>query len=821
VEYWKPKVAVEELETMLNLDGSPTVLDQVARLHNCAIYPDQGRLRIMIGVSDRATLNSVVARLTRVEDTFKRGFKPIATFHVEVDGKTNFRLKIIPFGRQKAKEQTTLFMRGNSKWIEHDRDTMYSVRLLEYDLKENTHKPCTLDSSPVHNAKRSTSHCDWDGYVFKGRVPLLAPEHFVLDVQETREIDPGDMICAFHSVEQSIAPASHVLASEASGQPINITDYRDTNASSLVKRHPRVKAPKDEHTQESQSPYSSTPVSQDYVMLQRPTSLITPEESDGSSTTTVVAGRPRDQAPAFVKAEPALGFNLGFRPASTASENTTTEGFSRRPRERRAAEADGSSSQEIHDPQKHQAKESTAVGVGTTVEDKREEIEATGLGRRPRERKPAPGTSSQTTDRTSVGHNEQIASTGIHIGTRPSSSESRLPFTSAGTPRTVRKPRERTEATLDPILYSVPTESVQTVSEVSSRRIVRTANQKQPSSSLGANGAGEPESLRLYNSQSINAALFGAFENARYWPGDLKFEVKLGRLILADVPREIIRKKALRWQEWEDFITNPRADFEHYFTKILTRQHHDVEFIRDLRLGKGEKLFSETPVSRRVTYDIEILKKNKRLNLSVDGETFKPTLYEAKKDFGFANVINPVHSWDYRFELSGKKSVDLDTNPFIQGIVDSLTCTEGTDIPELTFTVDGPALTLSRVFLKRQTKYPVISARLQKGVPMELVTTETYDLFLAEHPETSKLYKAFALSKQEMKNALRLYWTVSLVPTTVNAILEENQDLGVGECVDWTTNDVLKTRADGTGCVLSMMDILTGVVGKIDGVGAG
>jgi len=205
----------------------------------------------------------------------------------------------------------------------------------------------------------------------------------------------------------------------------------------------------------------------------------------------------------------------------------------------------------------------------------------------------------------------------------------------------------------------------------------------------------------------------------------------------------------------------------------------------------------------------------------VDGETFEPTLYEARKGFGFANVINPVHSWDYRFELSGKKPVDLYSNPFIQGIVDSLTCTEGTDIPDLTFTVDGPALTLSRVFLKRQTKYPALSARLRQGVAMELVITETYDLFLAEHPETPKLYKAFALSKQEMKDALRLYWTVSLVPTAVNTILKENRDLSVGECVGWTTDNVLKTRADGPGCVLSMMDVLTKVVGKIDGVGSG
>jgi len=404
---------------------------------------------------------------------------------------------------------------------------------------------------------------------------------------------------------------------------------------------------------------------------------------------------------------------------------------------------------------------------------------------------------------------------GILLSQRPGSPKIEL---STSAVPLCRRPRERNAPNSVDYADIILDESVESVSEARTRNIIGTVDQKKPKPSPSRTNVAE--CLRRHNTQKMNETLFDAFGYARGWYGELVLEAKLGRLVFFNLPRNIV-KQDIEWQQWDELMASSETTFKTTFTKILTTQHFDVEFLRDLKLGGGERLFNEVPISRRVTYEFELDQKNVKRILSMDGETFMPTLYGELKNISAVNIANPLRSWDFRIDLIGKKVLDINNHPSIKAIFDSITCSGENGRPDLTFTLHAPCLSVRRILVKCETRHTVILERLQCGVPMQLVMTEVQELHISKNKNIDKEYRAFAKAKNDMRREARLHWTCSVVPIEVNALLKQNLKLEVGETANWSAEEVLRLQEQAGGMLLpSMVNVLSQIVSKIDDVGS-
>lgn len=806
VDYWKPRVDQEEFGAMLNLEGSPTIPDQLAQLYNCAVYLDWGKRSVKIGVDDQDTLTLIIRKLRRIEESFKRGFESITAHLVHAEGKSKFMLKFVALDKQQVKAQTTIFD-NNTRWKSYPIANLYTVRLMDYDYATEKYKPCKVEPKLVRTAYRTEEHRDWNGYIFHGHTATPSTPTPAANTSDNRYVAPEDHICTYFAPPAG-APAEATIS----------LDPEDSTAPPRMeraKRHPRPTGRRlDGQDLASPSP-SPGPHANPGTSGDEPSSppryfnFGPSDPSDRSGESSVATTRPRQQNPAQTTAAPPTnlgsGLDLGARP-SDRDEPSSQLGASRRPRERRPAHVPGQSTSESSTPTAGVDNEPiSSIFLAARPSDRPEGPASTVASRRPRERKPA---GDQPSEDKSTGPS---SGADFSLGHRPT--EAPRPD-QAAIVHPNRRPRERKALAGD---ADAPDESVESVSEAHTRIVWRGgASQKMPSPASNRRSA--PEDIRGHNTERISTIFFDALENARGWCGELKLEAYLGRLVFLDIPRKIA-KSEIEWPQWDTLMSSLGPSLKTKFTRILTTQHFDIEFIRDLKNSGAEAMFSEEPISSRVTYEFELDSKKKKMLLSVDGETFEPTLYGERRRFSTVNMANPLRLWDYSISLTGEKPFKLSSHPFIKEIYDSLSCSGGTELPVLGFTVDGPSLSVDRVLLKRETRHNVYLESLRQNVPLELVMTEVQELLIKRNPAVRTQYRAVAQPKPDMRRQGRIHWTCSIVPIDTNSLLQQNAKLEVGEIANWTPEGALGLEGKPGGVLPSIVKVLNQIIPKIDNVG--
>jgi hypothetical protein len=810
VEFWEPKATQEEFSAMLSLESSPTVLEDLSRVCSCEVFPDWKNRTVKIGANDRATIDVVVRKLRKVEEVFRSKFSSITTYLVSAENKIKFHFRFVSLKKQALRMRTTLFD-STSKWNQIPSEDMFSVRLMEYDFQLNEFKPFKVETGDVYSAYNTDIHRDWATYTFRGHEAFepspLPVMDLINEISQAKTIEPEDTICSYIPQESAAQVSTALLDTE---EPTNETVPKAT-------RRPRPRNRQGESDFKADDPMSLSSLSNSLPSSPR------------LGSTQQYAPTPRPPYPPGLGPRPddQLVLSLGPRPTDDPEDLTNTISVAtRRPRvplhaskdEKQSAETSTNAS--TGQPESRlslNARPIDTVEESASIATRRRVKPRTDDERSFQSNSAKKDPTSTAVQKIAIGtpetHSEGQSVSGFSLGVRPAD------VVEEPEPIATRRPRIKPRSDRGVETTTVPVETVESVSEVQSREIYRTVGQKKPvgKSILRKDNA---EALRRHNVQKMNNAFFHVIEYTRNWSGHLELEARIGRLIFSDIPKGV--RRDIEWPNWDQVIVSCGSNLKSTFTRILTTQHYDMEFIRDLKLAGGERLFSEYPISRRVIYEFEIEEKKKRYVLSVDAENnFMPTLFTENKRFAAVDMANPLHSWDYEIILSGKRLLNLKENVFINAIYNSLSCKAG-ELPDLSFVADGPSLHVRRVLAKLETRYAVLADRLHENLPLELVVTEVQNLEQLRSKEDRKSFRAIAKSRDQMKQDQRLQWTCSLVSPDVDKLLEGNRSLEVGETVKWTTEDILGLSGKHGGTLLlpSFTAILNKIIPKIDDVGS-
>lgn len=811
--FWEPKVSREDFSAMLQLQGNPSIPAQLEELCDCGISTDWAKRSVKIGANDRPTTDLVFKKLAQVQTMYRRSasFIPVTKHLVHIDDNLKkFEFKLVALSKQQDKWRTTLW-HYKSKRYDIPTPDMYTVRVVEYRIAAEKFINVRLDVGPVYSAYKSGQHRAWRHYKFLEQEPSDPELVAAIGMRTAGEQKvsfpiikpPEEYFLEWHAPLEDGATTNRdgitTFASETDGET-------STGRARSINRRPRSRSVKgravDDPAIDSYSGNTKNSLSLfdlAGVEGEDPPIQITPsafaemhelQEALSGNNENESQNKPeKDSAKDSVPPDGGLVF--GARPTGVSASTITGIG-------------------------------ARSTGVTASIATGAEPSAEPSTRRKPKSRNPTSPKLSAVVQNV-VNTSEEGRSTGIIFGARPSVTKEE----SSGS-RISRKPREKKEKH-EPLIDV--NETVETVSEVDSRKMRNTMRQQAPS------GAGKEKARALHNGQNDSLKLkhlnivrlqeaFGeAFEQARIWPGRVDFEIKLGRVTFTDLTRSLV-KGSIDWTEWEHVL---RADnkFRVLFSEFLTTEAFDAEFIADLRLSKNEYIFWDASRARkedepimgpnhcasRVTYEFHITHKGKTCMLTIDAETFEAELWGEKKFLSSTDLCCAQHSWDARFILTGSKSLNFEVEPY-RTLISSFSATGG-KFADISFSLlDSTDLLVKKIWVKKETRHPSIAPKVNLGVPVNLVVSEYQELEILRN-KTTKRYRAAAAPRDDMVREGRLGYTFALVPIHIEKALQKNRQMEVGETAPWTMEDIIGQNDLWS----SLYHSVTHVLRRVDDVG--
>lgn len=243
----------------------------------------------------------------------------------------------------------------------------------------------------------------------------------------------------------------------------------------------------------------------------------------------------------------------------------------------------------------------------------------------------------------------------------------------------------------------------------------------------------------------------------------------------------------------------------------LTTSSADVDFLVNMKLQSGGRLFEQQPCLRRVTYLFHCkTKSGEELVVEVNEKgDFKirssPTLV------GSLNWHFPKREWDARLSVTSYGRLGGKYHDEAKGIVDNLQISpssDGTTLGLFTKTINTElrvrSIMLCREISHYSTMYPDVL----------LHTKEVQDLGVWQMAGKRQEYHASARSQPQMALDGKLWWEVSLSSPTTTETLKENEKLEIGELTNWEAKNIVDK-----GVVKNLSSLAKDVVTRIDTVG--
>ncbi|KAK6540996.1 hypothetical protein TWF694_008377 [Orbilia ellipsospora] len=511
-------------------------------------------------------------------------------------------------------------------------------------------------------------------------------------------------------------------------------------------------------------------------------STIMSTSSSGSGSTSTVIQRPQAPSPATKESAPAP-FALGQRPGDKGpaprEQAPAPFSFGQRP----GNQTTGGGFMLGARPK----------GTGADVEEEGPELPTLAPARtvrvRPQRGNPTPPQPAPSDSSSGPGSSGSTA--------QPTSSTSRPQQNQAGT----SKPNSNNQRPTEP--------------EYKTRTYRQTQNQHAPH----RKGLFDKvDVIAAHQTKTFKHVFETAFEDARRFRGDVKFEARIGRLVFPQVPKKYLKAAhTFQWRNWDEELH--RASIETLFTDIVSISPCDPDFIVGLKMSGGEPLFENPPVVRNVNYEIDGLTFQKiPFTIVIDANTFAFEVRSNEQRFGTVYWNCPTMTWDAEFRLVGSKILKSLDEP-VKKIIESLNTEEDPQYPTFTIDTTDLELEITSARCRRETRHMILDAELHHGHDFTLVVTENIELKHQEHPDFPGKIRFQAVHGEQSHRQNMTWYTFTLVADDIETAFWKNRTLKVTELTDTSAKEILEQKRDGMTTLQAMVDIMSKLVPKINNVG--
>lgn len=69
-EFWEPQINRVDFTAMLHLHGGHPLTAEIAKVCNCAIYPNWEKRNVKIGANNRVSIERAIRKLRKIEELF-------------------------------------------------------------------------------------------------------------------------------------------------------------------------------------------------------------------------------------------------------------------------------------------------------------------------------------------------------------------------------------------------------------------------------------------------------------------------------------------------------------------------------------------------------------------------------------------------------------------------------------------------------------------------------------------------------------------------------------------------------------------------------
>lgn len=340
-------------------------------------------------------------------------------------------------------------------------------------------------------------------------------------------------------------------------------------------------------------------------------------------------------------------------------------------------------------------------------------------------------------------------------------------------------------------------ERTQSSSEIQSRQVHRTMNQKMAKPPVG-----QPNQI-----EAFEAATIQLLQSANTFRGIINLEVDIGRLLVkagkGAIGRTFLPKD---WASVFDDRTGNKP--ETFFINRLPASDSDIRYVTSLKQSDGRQIFAEDPFE--TTFKFRFLCGTKTgeedtiLEADMSGSV---RVLSSEHVIGAVNWHFPRRQWDARLAVKVVEEVQ-DYQDALEAITRSLSVTPSTDgrTAKLYGELGGTGLTFKSASIHREMRF-----HCARYTDMVLSCTEVQNLGPAR--ERYRYWNSLQDVESARKNS-DLWWEIKVASNEADGKLKPSRDLRLGDEADWKAKDVV------AGKVQQLHYLASEIVTHVDGIGA-
>ncbi|KAI4106649.1 MAG: hypothetical protein L6R37_002041 [Teloschistes peruensis] len=343
-------------------------------------------------------------------------------------------------------------------------------------------------------------------------------------------------------------------------------------------------------------------------------------------------------------------------------------------------------------------------------------------------------------------------------------------------------------------------EQVQVTSEVQSRQFHRTMNQK----------AANPGPVDLVDAS--RSATNQVLQSVRAFKGTLKLEVDIGRILIktGTLPTTISTGTRFDLRDWSSIFgsSSQSTSASTLFTNALPASDMDMSFLMHLKNSAGRKLFPESPSSCSTSYQF-------LCGTNTGDEEI--VVQVAGGGSGSVEVLSPEHlagavqwhfprrQWDARLAVKATEKIG-DYQKAVVSIADTLSVTPSANKKTLVLAAE---LGDSGLFFRSARMLREANFAIDDDIVISCVEVQN----LGPAQERTR-YQSLKRGREAVRKNGDLWWQMKVRSARMNALLQQSEDLTLGDRAKWEAEDITKGKT-----LQHLHSLATDIVAQIDGIG--